>query len=311
MKRIVFGESVQGASHKRVEKECQDSMKKVELDEGSAILAIADGHGSNSCPFSKTGSSIAVNVFCKIMEELYSGYTDNLEMLLTYLNREGETKIAQAVDAEWKRRVLLAHAKHKRETPLTVEGEKDRSGIYKQYGTTLVGLLITPVFVFAFQLGDGDITYIDNEGVETFLVTEKILGTETHSLSKDEAWKKAISVVRRREVTEQLPAMFMLSTDGFSNSYKNEDEFKKTCKEYFEMVNQYGADTVDANLNSWLTETSEQGCGDDITVLMAYFCEEGLEAAQPVPDEPVTEVEGSTVELASKESEVEPDGESE
>ena len=105
--------------------------------------------------------------------------------------------------------------------------------------------------------------------------------------------------------------MFMLSTDGFSNSYKNEDEFKKTCKEYFEMVNQYGADTVDANLNSWLTETSEQGCGDDITVLMAYFCEEGLEAAQPVPDEPVTEVEGSTVELASKESEVEPDGESE
>jgi len=30
MKRMVFGESVQGASHKRVDKECQDSFKKLE-----------------------------------------------------------------------------------------------------------------------------------------------------------------------------------------------------------------------------------------------------------------------------------------
>ena len=35
MKRIVFGESVQGASHKRVDKECQDSFKKIEFDDGT------------------------------------------------------------------------------------------------------------------------------------------------------------------------------------------------------------------------------------------------------------------------------------
>ncbi len=64
MKRIAFGESVQGASHKRNETECQDSMKKVEFEDGSVILAVADGHGSKACPFSKSGSGIAVNVFC-------------------------------------------------------------------------------------------------------------------------------------------------------------------------------------------------------------------------------------------------------
>ena len=33
----------------------------------------------------------------------------------------------------------------------------------------------------------------------------------------------------------------------------------------------HGAETVQANLKKWLTETSELGCGDDITVVMAYF----------------------------------------
>ena len=83
MKRMVFGESVQGASHKRVDKECQDSFKKLEYDDGTVIMAIADGHGSKACPYSKSGSSIAVNVFCKVMDELHASYAQNLEMLLT------------------------------------------------------------------------------------------------------------------------------------------------------------------------------------------------------------------------------------
>ena len=152
MKRMVFGESVQGASHKRVDKECQDSFKKLEYDDGTVIMAIADGHGSKACPYSKSGSSIAVNVFCKVMDEFHASYAENLEMLLTYLNREGDTKVAQAVDAEWKRRVLKVHTNQKREVLLTEDGEKNKAEIYKQYGSTLVGLMITPIFVFAFLL---------------------------------------------------------------------------------------------------------------------------------------------------------------
>lgn len=310
MKRIVFGECVQGASHIRVQKECQDSMKRVELDDNSAILAVADGHGSDSCPFSKSGSSIAVNVFCKIISELYFGYKDNPEMLMTYLNREGETKIAQAIDNEWKRRVLATHTKHKREVAVIDNGEKDRLGVYKQYGTTLVGLLVTPMFVFAFQIGDGDITYVDRDGVNTVLLTEKILGTETHSLSKKDAWKKAVSVVHRKDISERLPSMFMLSTDGFSNSYVNESEFKKTCLGYFEMIGQYGAKAVKSSLGSWLSETSEQGCGDDITVLIAYFCEKKNQETS-VSDDSETKEDNSAVECNSNESEDKLDGEGE
>lgn len=274
MRKFIFGDSVQGASHKRTGMECQDSYKKIECDDGTIILAVADGHGSKSCPYSKTGSSIAVNVFCKVMEEFHESYADNIEMLLTYLNREGDTKVAQAVDSEWKRRVLKVHTNNKRETSLRDDGEKNKQEIFKQYGSTLVGLMITPVFLFAFQLGDGDISYVDDNGFDQVLYAEKILGTETHSLSKMGSWKKVISAVRRRDCSKESPSAFMMSTDGFANSYKNEDEFKKTCIDYYEMLKQHGAEAVNANLREWLIETSEMGCGDDITLLIAYFAED-------------------------------------
>ncbi|MDE6662778.1 MAG: protein phosphatase 2C domain-containing protein [Lachnospiraceae bacterium] len=265
MTRRVFGESVQGASHIRNGRECQDSLKKVEKDENTLILAVADGHGSDSCPYSKTGSEVAVNVFCKIMGDYLETYAGQPELLLTFLKREGDTKVAQAIDAEWKRRILKIHSKYKREII------PDKEAIYRMYGTTLIGLVITKEFIFAFQLGDGDIVKVSEMGVQNIIEADKILGIETHSLSKSEAWKKAITFIKKQEGNEPLPVMYMLSSDGMANSYKNDDEFKKTCSDYFDLLKEHGAKAVSDNLKAWLSETSELGCGDDITALFAYF----------------------------------------
>jgi hypothetical protein len=256
----IIGASVQGASHRRVGKECQDSHKYYVAD-GVMILAAADGHGSESCPYSKTGSVIAVNLFCKIMGEYCVKYADDMERLLTYFNRDGDTKVAQSIDAAWKQRVAKAHSAAKRErTP----------DIYAQYGTTLIGLLITPIFRFAFQLGDGDIAFIDAAGVSPLLDTEKILGVETHSLSKPEAWKKAVTAVHRLAGGAQKPYAYILTTDGFANSYPGEEAYGEAVRGYFDAACEHGAGAVKENLKNWLTQTSEQGCGDDITLLMAY-----------------------------------------
>ena len=271
MKHVILGGSVQGASHIRAGTNCQDSFKRINCSDGTVILAVVDGHGSKSCPYSKTGSGIAVNIFCEVMASFHDKFADSGEMLLTYLNREGDTKVAQAVDAEWKRRVLKVHANNKREVPLLDNGEKNKQEIYKQYGSTVVGLMITPLFLFSFQLGDGDITYVDGSGFNQVLRTEKILGTETYSLSRPDSWKKAVSAVRRREASEELPFAFMLSTDGFASSYKDDEEFRKACVGYFQMLKEHGAEAVSANIKEWLAETSAMGCGDDITLLIAYF----------------------------------------
>jgi serine/threonine protein phosphatase PrpC len=271
MKRIIYGESVQGASHIRSGMVCQDSYKKVEVSDQIALIAVADGHGSASCPYSKTGSVIATNVFCRVMEDMLAGFADNMDFFLTYLNREGEVKIAQAIDSEWKRRIWKAHLDNKREKPLLENGEPDKAAVYKQYGTTLLGLLVTPDFIFAFQLGDGDILYVDDIEIQPVIEGDKILGTETHSLSRLDAWKNAITMIRMRKVEDQKPHFYLMSTDGFSNSYRTQDDFYKTCRDYYTLIQEHGFEAVAANLKDWLKETSELGCGDDITVVMAYF----------------------------------------
>ena len=277
MIRSVFGESVQGASHIRNGRECQDSLKKLEKDENTVILAVADGHGSDSCPYSKTGSYVAVNVFCKILGEYLETYDGQPELLLTFLKREGDTKVAQAIDAEWKRRILKIHANCKRETLSDAEGNKDKEAIYKMYGSTLLGLVITKEFLFAFQLGDGDIVKVSETGVQNIIEADKILGTETHSLSKAESWKKAITFTKKQEEDERQPVMYMLSSDGLANSFKNDDEFKKTCNDYYTVLNEHGAKEVSDHLKTWLSETSELGCGDDITALFAYYDDRNCE----------------------------------
>ncbi|MBE6111686.1 MAG: protein phosphatase 2C domain-containing protein [Peptococcaceae bacterium] len=270
MVRNIYGVSVQGASHIRSGTVCQDSFKQLQLSDDISILAVADGHGSSACPYSKTGSKIAVNVFCAIMQDLLNGFADNPELLLTYLNREGELTVAQDIDTEWKRRVWKAHIDNKREKPLKEDGETDKAAVYKQYGTTLLGMLITSQYMFAFQLGDGDMVYVDADGVQSIIEGDKILGIETHSLCKLDAWKKSISMIRMREKTKEAH-LFMISTDGFSNSYRTQEEYFVSCKDYYSLIQQYGFDSVTENMKEWLKETSELGCGDDITLALVYF----------------------------------------
>ncbi len=271
MIQSIFGESVRGASHIRSGKECQDSLKKIERDDNTVILAVADGHGSDSCPYSKTGSYVAVNVFCKILGNYLDTYAEQPEMLLTFLNREGDTKVAQAIDTEWKRRILKIHTNYKRNIILDADGNKDKEAIYKLYGSTLIGLVITKDFLFAFQLGDGDIVKVSECGIQNIIEADKILGTETHSISKVDSWKKAITVIQKRDAICYLPIMYMLSSDGMANSYKTESEFMKTCSDYYRLLKEHGVKAVSSNLKEWLNETSELGCGDDITALFAYY----------------------------------------
>lgn len=271
MDRQIYGESVQGASHIRNGAVCQDSYKTVQVSDDVALIAVADGHGSASCPHSKTGSRIAVNVFCRIMEDLLHNFSENMDFFMTFLNREGEVKVAQAIDAEWKRRVWKAHTDNKREKPTGENGDIDKSAVYKMYGTTLLGLMITPTFIFAFQLGDGDILYVDADEIQPVIEGDKILGTETHSLCRMDAWKKAIALIRKRDESEHTPYFYLMSTDGFANSFRSQNDFYITCRDYYKLIQEHGFRAVTSNLKEWLRETSELGCGDDITVVMAYF----------------------------------------
>ena len=300
MQRII-GESIQGYNHIQRNLECQDRKLSRELEDGSLVLSVADGHGSRSCPYSGTGAELAVNTFCKLIEELHSGFQNAGDLLSDYLNHQGSLKFAQTVERAWKEDVQAYHLKVGLPMPMTQTGEEDLNALYRLYGTTLLGLLIAPTFVFAFQIGDGDITYVDDGGVQPVVVADQLLGVESHSLCSREAWKKAVSTVLFQPLEQHfedlntygpdtaastvhfqsweqhLPCAFLLSTDGLSNSYADDEAFGQTCAQYFEALKTYGPDTVEENLPEWLSETSRLGCGDDTTLLMAYLAPDGWE----------------------------------
>lgn len=275
MQRII-GESIQGYTHIQRNLECQDRKLSRELEDGSLVLSVADGHGSRSCPYSGMGAELAVNTFCKLIDELHFGF-QNPGDLSDYLNHQGSLKFAQTVERAWKEDVQAYHLKVGLPMPMTQTGEEDLNALYRLYGTTLLGLLIAPTFVFAFQIGDGDITYADDGGVQPVVVADKLLGVESHSLCSREAWKKAVSTVHFQPWEQHLPCAFLLSTDGLSNSYADDEAFGQTCAQYFEALKTYGPDTVEENLPEWLSETSRLGCGDDTTLLMAYLAPDGWE----------------------------------
>lgn len=274
MKRYICGECVKGAAHERNNKPLQDSKKIIEISDCIAILAVADGHGSDRCIRSDRGSVIAVNSFYAVMKNYLLSYgqdANGMANLVTFLNREGDTRFAQDLCEEWQTRVKQSFYKNKIEEMVATDGTIDWKAVYTLYGTTLLGMLITDSFVFSFQIGDGEINLITETDICSMVEAEKFLGTETHSLSKPDAWRKAVTSLRRKNMGDNTPYLYMLSTDGFLNSHVSDEEFQKTCREYFNMIGQYGFEEVKNNLARWLKETSEYGCGDDITVVMAYF----------------------------------------
>lgn len=294
MMQRILGESVQGYTHIQRNLECQDRKLSRELEDGSLVLSVADGHGSRSCPYSGTGAELAVNTFCKLIDEIHSDFQNagdlfdvqnaedpsgfqNAEDLSGFLNHQGSLKFAQTVERAWKEAVQTLHREKGLPMPMTQTGEEDLNALYRLYGTTLLGLLIAPTFVFAFQIGDGDITYVDDGGVQPVVVADKLLGVESHSLCSREAWKKAVSAVHFQPWEQHLPCAFLLSTDGLSNSYADDEAFGQTCAQYFEALKTYGPDAVEENLPEWLSETSRLGCGDDTTLLMAYLAPDGWE----------------------------------
>lgn len=277
MKRYIYGESIKGATHERNGLPLQDSKRIDEISDKITIIAVADGHGSEKCPRSDRGATMAVNSFCEIMKKYLLSYgtqEDGMLNLIAFLNREGDTRFAQDVCAEWQSRVKQSYYKNKEENLVNPDGDIDWAKVYSLYGTTLLGMLITDTFVFTFQIGDGDINLITENDMSPMVEPEKFLGTETHSMSKVDAWRKSVTSLRRKDIESEKPYLYMLSTDGFVNSYASDEEFKKTCKGYYDMIGQHGFEAVKENLAKWLKETSRLGCGDDVTVVLAYIAKE-------------------------------------
>ncbi|WP_029319299.1 PP2C family serine/threonine-protein phosphatase [Butyrivibrio sp. AE3004] len=265
MRVVKVNASAMGASHKRSKNpKCQDANLVKTLPDHTIVACIADGHGSEKCRFSDRGARFAVEAFYELVRKYYSNADGNHDSMMQHLKKSETTKFVQLFHTIWKRKIKNSYDQiRKAYTDLSQIKEVNP----ELYGTTFIGMIIASDFVYGLQIGDGDMAFVDKRGYQVVIRPDKFLGVETYSMSEDEPWRHAKSYLQEVEFDSNIPFMYILTTDGFANSFKDDEQYQISCVDYFNTICKYGQKAVQTNLEEWLSQTSEEGCGDDITLV--------------------------------------------
>lgn len=270
----IIGKSVLGASHIKSGLPNQDAIAwKQKSDTGvPLVLSIADGHGSEKYFRSDIGAKFAVQVANEVLNRFEKGLTSSS---LSSIEDDAKRLPLQIV-SQWKQLVTdhwektppnEREWKWLRENADALKAMKANPAI--PYGATLLTLLLAELFILYFQLGDGDILTIAPGGdiAEPVPGDERNLANETTSLCDPQAARDFRTHFQR--LGPEKPALIMLSTDGYTNSFSKREGFYKVGSDIWQTIyagGEAGLKTVEDSLEGWLNQTSKTGSGDDITV---------------------------------------------
>ncbi|NLJ39971.1 MAG: protein phosphatase 2C domain-containing protein [Candidatus Atribacteria bacterium] len=267
----IIGTTVLGASHKRHGFPNQDFL--FYYKKGIFFLSISDGHGSRKYFRSHIGSRLAVFA----AEEVIKEFTEKMDNTtnLSSIKEYAELRLPQSIIREWEKNVrndLKSNPFQERE--LTFLEKNEGISVRKQlennpiiaYGATLLSVFITNTYILYLQLGDGDILIVSEEGETSrpFPKDERLIANETTSLITKDAWKEFR--VQFQRLSENPPALILVSSDGYANSFCDEESFLQIGSDFLTLIRADGLKKVEQNLRSWLEEASEKGCGDDISL---------------------------------------------
>jgi serine/threonine protein phosphatase PrpC len=268
----VLGESIRGASHIAHGQPNQDVIQWWQsAGDLPLIIAVADGHGSARSFRSQMGAQIAVEVAIGTMRNFLDDQTDNLA--LSTIKDLAEDRLSYELTRVWKDRVETQIAQN----PFGVDDLEKLKGNGKgfqsvevnpwlAYGTTIMSVLVTDTFIVYLQLGDGDILTVSAQAevARPFLKDGRFLANETTSLCMSDADQEVR--IGFAETVTGCPALILLCTDGYSNSFRDDENFLKIGSDLFEVIQREGLSVVHTNLNRWLNQASQGGSGDDITL---------------------------------------------
>lgn len=290
----VVGHSVRGASHERSGAPNQDAIYWLpQSGVGSRlILTIADGHGGAKHFRSAVGARLAVETAAQVSYDFLARAQAEAGSLST-IKRAAEEWLPKALVRNW----LEAVEHHIRSHPL-LEAEHDllhaiddahassdvRSSLPMAYGATLLITVVAGSFILYMQLGDGEILTVSSEGAVSRPLPkdERLFANETTSLCAPDAWRDFR--ICFQAISQTPPAIILLSTDGYSNSFRDESGFLKVGSDILEIIRADGLSKVKENIEAWLLDSTHAGSGDDIT--LGIICRPDVAAISPLTDEP-------------------------
>jgi hypothetical protein len=261
------------------------------------ILAIADGHGSSKYFRSHYGAQLAVKTALKVMQKFLSGQAQTLEGSSspgespadqadskldlsnpTVVSRMAEEQLPKLLSRLWLEAVAKdiedRQLEHEELVKLEASDQEAAAAVRSAgkasplaYGTTLLTVVVTASFILYVQIGDGDILIV-TEAEEVYRPIsgdDRLVANETTSLCAKAAWRD-FRVKVQPTIDTEPPALILLSTDGYANSFRDEHSFVQVGPDLLRMVDQYGLEGIERKLETWLDEASQNGSGDDITL---------------------------------------------
>jgi serine/threonine protein phosphatase PrpC len=268
---------VRGSAHLRSGLPNQDAVQCVVIGGKGpspevAVAAVSDGHGGARHFRSQLGSSLAVNVAANVLPGFLFARAPGTGR---HSIEAGRVQAMQRTIVDsWLAAVLSDLENH----PLTErelnqlqanDSPESRKAVETTpvvaYGATLLVAAATEDLILLLQLGDGEILTVGSGGETTrpLPADGRLAGNQTTSLCQPDAWRQFRSAWFS---DPDLPALVLLSTDGYANSFRSDQDFLWIGSDYLAMVQEQGIETLARELPGILNEASQQGSGDDITL---------------------------------------------
>lgn len=265
-----FSHSVMGASHEKTGLVCQDSSAH-KIGERYAVAVVADGHGSKKHFRSNIGSKAAVESVLEAIERFYSD-PDAFEECLPKNYKSIIKNIEKQVISIWNAKIM----NHLEENPVTREEkskftdeEFEQINPESYYGTTLIAAVTGADYTFGFQIGDGSLVAVFEDGETSMLMDYEESNPANITASMCNA--NAASMFDDFYVSHKSPFALFVSTDGLYTSFGGDQDFLDYHTIVASQLSDIGA--FEPSIVKNLIKRSHFGTEDDISLSCVYNSE--------------------------------------
>ncbi|MBB1369014.1 protein phosphatase 2C domain-containing protein [Pseudoalteromonas sp. SR44-5] len=249
----VTGATHRGKSHIENNMSNQDSFCSISIsgtEKKGALIAVADGHGSEAHKYSAAGAKIAISVTKAIFPALVKlGFTSS--KLLKQLSK--------TVLYQWQKSVLDYHYKN----------HSDEEFSFVLYGTTLRFVMIDENSnAFFFSVGDGITAIFDKTGNPSFFENSHGSNTDEPTASLCNA---SLSDLKYQFINLDESSGVLVATDGFDTFLNTAKNLKK---HFVHTVMFSSGKTLQTNIEGLSREYSQINNEDDSSIAIVKLQQE-------------------------------------
>lgn len=268
---IDFACTVQGYNHIKKGKVCEDASRSYAFinDEEIAIIAVADGHGSDNYPRADRGSKFATEIAISSTRTFITDIKSE-KIDLTHEYQIHLEQLEKNILSEWHEAVkkdVMENPFIEDELSAVADKYKDYylngHNIAKAYGTTLIVSCMTKDFCFGIQIGDGKCVTVSETGntFEPIPRNENCQSNITTSICDNDAITEF-----RHNLSVDLPLAIFIGCDGVGDSYTDDDELYALYRSILMIFAEHGVEMGINEVNEFLPLLSSRGSGDDVSI---------------------------------------------